>query len=165
MKKCFEGLDGDIHKSVHICCGYPEYLDQEGYIKADKSSYFKLANALDESGIDSVSIEDAHQRNDLTLLDKFKRIKVILGVVKIASSEVETVGEISDRLEEALEHMESDRLMIAPDCGLGFLPEPILKKKLFNMCAAARMCQCKTAGKKRRIATPDSKSLASSSIK
>merc|ERR1712032_366964 len=107
-----------------------------GYLKADPLSYMMLAAKLDAASyIDSVSIEDAHRPNDLAeLLPQFKRTKVVLGTVKIASSEVESVEEIKTRLEEALKYIDADRLVVAPDCGLALLPEQVLKKKLINMC-------------------------------
>ena len=57
-----------------------------------------LAPALDESSVvDAVSIEDAHRKNDLSLLAHFRRTKVILGSIDVASSRVETTEEIKER--------------------------------------------------------------------
>jgi len=93
--------------------------------------------ALDDSGfIDGISIEDAHRRNDLSLFREFKNTTVILGSVKIASSEIESVEEIKERLGNILSILPPERLIVAPDCGLGFLPLPILRKKLKNMTQA-----------------------------
>merc|ERR1740117_1921824 len=105
LRRCFEGVGGGdgVERHVHMCCGYPSYLDQTDYMKADPQSYFQLADMLDESCVDALSIEDAHRHNDLALLKRFKRTKVILGVVQVAASRVETVGEIEARLRAALE--------------------------------------------------------------
>lgn len=143
LDRCFEGVGSSCQKIVHICCGYPEYLDQKGYAKADSTAYFKIAPLLDSSCADAVSLEDAHQHNDLSLLSHFKKTKVIFGAVQVASSIVETQEEIEARLEQALEHIDSDNLIVAPDCGLAMLPMPILQQKLVNMCAAAQRCGCK----------------------
>lgn len=151
LDTCFEGVDKSVQRSVHICCGYPGYLDQQDYHKADPSAYFKLAPHLDAcSLVDAVSIEDAHRHNDLTLLKCFKQTTVILGSVKIASSHVETVEEIEERLNEALKYIDAERLIVAPDCGLAFLPSDILTQKLSNMCTAARRCHCE---KRTRLST------------
>ena len=138
LKKCFVGVSEGTTKVVHLCCGYPLYLDQKDYQKADPSAYFQLAEKLDDAGFDEISIEDAHRHNDLSLFDLFKKSKIVLGVVQAASSRVESVEEIQDRVKEVLKHVPRERLIIAPDCGLGFLPEDIMKKKLQNM---VRVCQ------------------------
>jgi 5-methyltetrahydropteroyltriglutamate--homocysteine methyltransferase len=62
---------------------------------------------------------------------------VLFGVVDVCQSRVESVGEISARLGEALEHIDSHRLVAAPDCGLGLLGRPLALQKLANMCTAA----------------------------
>ncbi len=120
-----------------MCCGYPNHLDQADYLKAEPRSYFDLAAAIDESAADAVSIEDAHRHNDLALLELFRSTCVILGVVAIARSRVETVEEVRERLTSALQHFPAERLMAAPDCGLGFLDRALALKKLRAMCTAA----------------------------
>ena len=65
-----------------------------------------------------VSLEDAHRHNDLLLFDKFKKTTIILGVVTIANSRVETVDEIKERVTSVLRHIPAERLVLAPDCGL-----------------------------------------------
>ena len=85
----------------------------------------------------TISIEDAHRHNDLTLLEAFKTTSVILGVVAIAKSRVEPVEEIRDRLTSALAHIDADRLIAAPDCGLGLLGRDLTLKKLRSLGEAA----------------------------
>merc|ERR1719350_2712852 len=106
---------------MHMCCGYPGHVDQTEYLKADQQSYRRIAPRLDRSRVDAVSIEDAWCRNDLSLLGLFTETKVILGTMNVSSSRVETVEEMRGRLEEALRYIEPDRLVVAPDCGLGLL--------------------------------------------
>ena len=120
-----------------MCCGYPERLNQEDYAKADRTAYFDLADAIERSSIDAVSIEDAHQKNDLKLLEKFQKTTIILGVVHIANTRVETVEEIRTRLQQALEHIDPARLIAGPDCGLGMLDEDTVVKKMTNLALAA----------------------------
>ncbi len=104
-----------------MCCGYPDRLDNQDYPKAPKEAYFDLAAAIDRSSIQAISIEDAHRANDLTLLEAFAETTVILGVVAVAKSRVESADEIVARLQDALGHIDADRLVAAPDCGLGLL--------------------------------------------
>ena len=137
LDRCFDGVGDDVTRVMHMCCGYPEHLDDSEYHKADPLSYFRLAGAVDASGIDQVSLEDAHRHNDLSLLEKFTSTTVIFGSVAIAQSRLETVEEIASRLEAALEHIDHDRLIAAPDCGLAMLGRELAMQKLGHMCKAA----------------------------
>jgi len=138
LDRCFDGVPEDVTRVMHMCCGYPGHLDDVDYHKADPNSYFRLAKAIDNSSIDQVSIEDAHRHNDLGLLEQFSQTTVILGVVAIAKSKVETVEEITSRLREILQHIDASRLIAAPDCGLGILGHDLAIKKLHVLCTAAR---------------------------
>jgi 5-methyltetrahydropteroyltriglutamate--homocysteine methyltransferase len=101
-------------------------------------AYLQIADAIEASSIQAISIEDAHRHNDLSMLDHFKTTTVILGVIDIAKSRIEMVEEISDRLQAALQHIDADRLIAAPDCGLGFLNREQALAKLANMVKAAK---------------------------
>ena len=138
LDRCFHGVPDGVTRVMHMCCGYPEHLDDEIYHKADRQSYFRLAEAVDASSVDQVSIEDAHRHNDLSLLEKFRRSTVIFGAVAIAKSEVETVDAIAGRLTQACDHIDRDRLIAAPDCGLAILGRDLARRKLANLCAAAK---------------------------
>ena len=139
LEKCFEEINqSDVEKITHICCGYPDKIDAKNYPKAPLDSYTKIAKALDNSKIDSVSIEDAHRYNDLSLLKNYKNTKIIFGVIKIASSKIETVEEIEDRIKETLKFISKEQLIAAPDCGLGHLNRELAIKKLKIMSLAAK---------------------------
>jgi len=137
LERCFHGLPKSVTRIVHMCCGYPNHLDDDDYKKADPDSYHRLAGAIDAAGFDQISIEDAHCGNDLKLLDKLANKTVIFGAVAIAKSRLETVDEIEMRLRAALNHIDRDRLVVAPDCGLGFLSAELAEAKLTAMCQAA----------------------------
>ena len=137
LERAFHGCPASVVRTVHMCCGYPDALDSHDYPKADPQAYLELADAVDYASIDAVSIEDAHRHNDLALLERFTRTQVILGVVAVARSSVETVGEIQLRLSQALEHIDRERLIAAPDCGLGLLGTELAVAKLEVLCAAA----------------------------
>jgi 5-methyltetrahydropteroyltriglutamate--homocysteine methyltransferase len=138
LEACFHNCPGHVLRTVHMCCGYPNRLDNPDYLKAPQDCYFKLAPAIDQSCIQAVSIEDAHRPNDLSLLEMFSNTTVIFGVVAIAMSRVETVDAIEARLNEALKHIDADRLMAAPDCGLGLLGRDLAFDKLCNIGEAAK---------------------------
>jgi len=137
LERCFHGVPSNVATAMHMCCGYPDRLDNPDYPKAPADSYHRLADALDAAQINAISIEDAHRHLDLKLLERFGATNVILGVVDIASSRVEGEDEIHARLTAALDHIDRDRLIAAPDCGMGLLSRDQARAKLRNMCAAA----------------------------
>jgi 5-methyltetrahydropteroyltriglutamate--homocysteine methyltransferase len=137
LERCFDGVPEDVTRVVHMCCGYPNHLDDTTYLKADPQCYFQIADAMDNSSIHQLSLEDAHRHNDLSLYDRFQRITIVFGSIAIAKSRVEPVEEIAGRITEVLDHIDRDRLVIAPDCGLGFLGRDLAMRKLKNMTAAA----------------------------
>ncbi len=139
LGQCFHGMPAATKRAVHICCGYPSELDMEGYAKAEQSAYFDLADALELAPIDAVSIEDAHRHNDLTLLERFPTTRIIFGVINISKSGIESVDEIRARLEAALQHIDPERLIAAPDCGLTMLSRDLALAKLRNLSAAAKL--------------------------
>ena len=134
LNDILRGLPADIVRSVHLCCGYPNHLDHVGYVHAPKENYLQLAPLLDESEAHWISLEDAHCRNDLSrLLPLFRKKTVMLGSITVHRSRIESVEEIQGRLEEALRYIDVARLVLAPDCGLGFLPEKIRLAKMRNL--------------------------------
>ncbi|MBT4356213.1 MAG: 5-methyltetrahydropteroyltriglutamate--homocysteine methyltransferase, partial [Proteobacteria bacterium] len=138
LERAFYKAPRTVTRTVHMCCGYPDRLDSVEYPKADPESYALLAGSIEDSCIDAVSLEDAHRQNDLSLLNSFNQTTVILGVIAIASSKIETVDEIEERLRLVLNHIDSDRLIAAPDCGLGLLGRSLALQKLSNLGQAAK---------------------------
>ena len=137
LERCFYGVPKSVTRIVHMCCGYPDHLDDTDYKKADPSSYYELSKAIDQAAFDQISIEDKHCCNNLNLLEHFENKTVIFGSLAIASSALETVEEVVERLSAALNHIDRDRLVVAPDCGLGLLPAQLAEDKLRVMCEAA----------------------------
>ena len=139
LEKCFTNVDSaKIERTTHICCGYPDKLDAINYPKAPLDSYNKIAKALDDSLIDSISIEDAHRYNDLKLLENFTKTKIIFGLIKIASSQKETEEEIEKRILDVLKYIDKQQLIAAPDCGLGHLTRQLAIEKLKIMVDVAK---------------------------
>jgi len=138
LERAFHGCPKQVTRTVHMCCGYPDRLDHPDYPKAGQDAYHQIVDAIEYSSIDAVSFEDAHRHNDLSLLEKLPTTTVIFGAVAIAKSRVETVDEIRQRLQRALQHIDKNRLVAAPDCGLGLLSREQAMAKLTNLCVAAR---------------------------
>lgn len=137
LERVFHNVPAHVTRTSHMCCGYPDRLDNPDYPKADHQVYHDLVAALDGK-IDALSIEDCHCHNGLDLFEKFHRTKAVVGFVDIASSRVETVDEIVARMRQVLQILPAENVIAAPDCGLGFLGRDLAVVKLRNMCQAAK---------------------------
>ena len=135
LERCFHGVQG-VERTAHMCCGYPDRLDNPDYPKADHRVYHDLVAALDGK-IEALSIEDCHWKNDLSLFEKFTKSKAIVGLVDISVSRIEPMDEIAARISQIRAVLPDDRIIGAPDCGLGFLGRELTLIKLGNLCAAA----------------------------
>ena len=136
IERCLHKVPKDINKIIHICCGYTDRLDDENYKKADPKSYFDLSKELNNMSIDQISIEDAHCKNDLNLLSNFPDKKIIFGAINVTKSRLETVDEVRDRLKQALNFIDRERLVVSPDCGMGLFSIDLAQDKLKTLCKA-----------------------------
>ena len=133
VERVFHGLPVEVETVLHMCGGYPEYVDQEAYSRAPPQSYFDLAPAIEDSIIGQVTFEHASSPINLSLLELFSNTKVALGVVDRASNRIETEAEIRWRIQGALYHIDPDWLVVVPDCGWSMLDEKTVKLKMSNM--------------------------------
>lgn len=140
LERCFHSIPKEVVPTLHVCGGPPPVADAEAeaYPQFEPQVYFDLADAVEYAAIQAIAIADARQRNPLTLLEKFAKTIVILGVVDGTRSRIEPVDEIASRLQSALAHIDAHRLMAAPDCGLHLLDQRLAVAKLKNMVTAAR---------------------------
>ena len=138
LERCFHGLPDGVTRVMHMCCGYPDRLDNPDYPKADPDAYMQIASDLD-GVVDQISIEDSHRHNPPELFERFQKSSLIVGFIQIASSRVETVDEIAARMRDVMELVPAERLIAAPDCGLGFLGRELAEVKVRNLCAAAKV--------------------------
>lgn len=137
LRQCLAGLPDHVTTTLHMCCGYPDRLDNEDYAKADPNAYSVLAPHVDASPVDIVSIEDAHRPNDLDLFRRFERVTVAVGTIAIARSAIEHPHAIAERLTEVARVLGADRVIAAPDCGLGLLDRDTAMAKLHALRAGA----------------------------
>jgi len=112
---------------VHMCFGY-------AYVVKDKPSGYSFLPELDRCCAAQVSIEAAQPRLDLAVLESLPSKSVMVGVIDLGDETVETVA---DRIRRALEHLPPERVVVAPDCGMKYLPRDLAFAKLRAMVAGA----------------------------
>ncbi|RDD60361.1 hypothetical protein [Ferruginivarius sediminum] len=138
LARCFHRVPKGVTRFVHLPRAAPAALDEPDSQGSEDTGYAAIAEALADAPIDAVALADARRANDLSLLEAFTATTVVLGVLDVAASNLETVDAIRDRLRAALDHIDPHRLMAGPDAALDLLPATLARDKLKTMVAAAR---------------------------
>lgn len=129
LNAALEGAAGET--CVHICFGYAALIHSrpEGY-----SFLPQLAQAC----CHQISIETAQSGLDCSVLTALPEQTILLGVIDLSTPEVETPEMIVDRVNRALPYIDKERVILAPDCGMKYLPRDASLGKLRAMVEAAR---------------------------
>jgi len=128
LEMALEGVEGTT--ALHICFGYAALIHErpEGY---------NFLPELAATALGQVSIETAQSELDCKVLEKLADKTVILGVLDLSTHEVETPEIVAARIRRALPHVDANRLIVAPDCGLKYLPRDVANGKMRAMVAGA----------------------------
>jgi 5-methyltetrahydropteroyltriglutamate--homocysteine methyltransferase len=129
LNRALEGVEGTT--CIHICFGYAALIHErpEGY-----SFLPEFANTC----CDQVSIETGQSKLDCSVLKSLPDKQILLGVVDLSTETVETVDTFKERVRRALEYVEPERILLAPDSGMKYLSRHAAFGKLSNMAEAAR---------------------------
>lgn len=101
----------------------------------------QLANACCQQ----ISIETAQSSLDCSVLTSLPEQTILLGVIDLSTTDVETPEMIVDRVERALPYIDKERLVLAPDCGMKYLPRNVSMGKMQAMVEAAKRLRAKYA--------------------
>ncbi|HKD22076.1 MAG TPA: hypothetical protein VKB71_08675, partial [Rhizomicrobium sp.] len=96
-----------------------------------------------QTQVKQVSIETAQSKLDTAVLKSLPDKTVILGVLDLSTHEVETPETVAGRIERALPHVDARRIVVAPDCGLKYLPREVAFGKMKAMADGARLVRAK----------------------
>ena len=130
LRSALDGVEG--RTALHICFGYAALIHErpEGY-----SFLPELAGCH----VQQISIETAQSNLDCSVLEKLPGKTIILGVLDLSTHEVETPETVAARIRRALPHVPAERLIVAPDCGLKYLPREVAFGKMKAMADGARI--------------------------
>jgi len=130
LNAALDGVKGTT--AVHICFGYAAiiHVRPEGY-----SFLPEFAN----SPVQQVSVETAQSGLDCAVLEKLPGKTIILGVLDLSDMTVETPETVAARIRRALPHVPAERIVVAPDCGLKYLPRDVAFGKMCAMVEGAKI--------------------------
>jgi 5-methyltetrahydropteroyltriglutamate--homocysteine methyltransferase len=120
---------------VHLCFGYAYSHALAG---TAKPSGYSFLPELDRCAARQISIEAAQPKLDLAILEALPSKTIVLGVLDLGDPSVERVETVAGRIRAALAHVPASRLVLAPDCGMKYLPRATAFGKLRAMVEAAR---------------------------
>jgi len=130
LNRALENINGTT--AVHICFGYAAIIHV-------RPSGYSFLPELSDCRCAQISIETAQSSLDCAVLEKLAGKKIILGVIDLSSNTVESPELVADRIRRALPYVNPADLLVAPDCGMKYLPRAVAFGKLQAMVAGARI--------------------------
>ncbi len=128
LNRALEGVRG--RTAVHICFGY-------GALVSGKPAGYSFLPELAESSAQQISIETAQPGLDCSVLEKLRGKTIIVGVLDLSTHDVETAETVAARIRAALPFVSPADLIVAPDCGLKYLPRDVAYAKMRAMVKGA----------------------------
>ncbi|PRX52747.1 5-methyltetrahydropteroyltriglutamate--homocysteine methyltransferase [Nonomuraea fuscirosea] len=130
LNAALDGITGMT--AVHICFGYAAIIHE-------RPEAYSFLPELAGCPVRQVSIETAQSGLDLGVLSDLKDKTVILGVIDLSTPEVEPVEVVAGRVRKAFSWTSPERIVIATDCGMKYLPRESAEGKMRAMAGAARL--------------------------
>ncbi len=138
INAALDGIPGPT--ALHMCFGY-------AYVVKDKPAGYSFLSELEGCAVQQISIEAAQPRLDLAVLKSLPSKQIMVGVLDLGTEAIETAEQVAERIRAALAHVPAERLIIAPDCGMKYLPRAVAYGKLAAMCAGAAIVRRELAGR------------------
>jgi len=137
INRALHGLT--VPTALHLCFGYA------AVVKHQKPTGYSFLPQLAGTIAQQISIEAAQPRLDLGVLSDLAGKTIILGVIDLADPAVDTIEQVTARIRAGLDRVPADRLIVAPDCGMKYLPRHTAFNKLCMLTAGARAVRAQIA--------------------
>jgi 5-methyltetrahydropteroyltriglutamate--homocysteine methyltransferase len=130
LNRALQGITGTT--AVHLCFGYAALVHQ-------RPSGYSFLPELAACSCRQVSIETAQSKLDCAVLGKLTNKQILVGCLDLADMTVETPETVVARVKRALAYVDPSRIVLAPDCGMKYMPGDVAFAKLRSMVKAAAM--------------------------
>ena len=137
LDRALQGVTGTV--AVHLCFGYAAVV-------RDKPNGYSFLPELEASKAQQISIEAAQPKLDLKILRELPSKTIILGVIDLSDMNVETPQIVAERIRAAFAHVPPERIVVAPDCGMKYLPRDVAFGKMQAMVQGAAIVRRETEG-------------------
>jgi 5-methyltetrahydropteroyltriglutamate--homocysteine methyltransferase len=128
LNRALEGVKGTT--AVHICFGYAAVIHQ-------KPSGYSFLPEFAGCTCNQVSIEAAQPNLDCAVLASLPDKKIMIGCIDLNDMTVETPQTVVARIKRALPYVQKENVILAPDCGMKYLPREVAFGKMKAMVEAA----------------------------
>jgi 5-methyltetrahydropteroyltriglutamate--homocysteine methyltransferase len=129
LNRALQDIDGMT--AVHICFGYAAIIHE-------RPSGYSFLPELKDSPVRQVSIETAQSNLDCSVLTSLKNKKIMVGCIDLSDMKIEAPEVVVARLKKALQHIKPEDMIVAPDCGMKYLPREVAFGKLQAMVEGAK---------------------------
>jgi 5-methyltetrahydropteroyltriglutamate--homocysteine methyltransferase len=137
LDRALDGVTGTV--AVHLCFGYAAVVH-------DKPSGYSFLTELEGAKAQQISIEAAQPKLDLKVLRELPSKTIILGVIDLGDMTIETPQLVAGRIRRALDYVAADRVVVAPDCGMKYLPRAVAFGKMKAMVDGAAVVRRELTG-------------------
>jgi 5-methyltetrahydropteroyltriglutamate--homocysteine methyltransferase len=137
LNRALDGITGTT--AVHICFGYAAVIHE-------RPTGYSFLPELAACGCQQVSIETAQSHLDCSVLEQLEGKQVMVGCIDLSDMAVESPATIAARVRRALPYIAKERVILAPDCGMKYLPREVAQGKLKAMVDAAKILRAEYAG-------------------
>jgi 5-methyltetrahydropteroyltriglutamate--homocysteine methyltransferase len=131
LNRALEGVAGTT--AVHICFGYAAIVGHS------KPAGYSFLPELRDCTCQQVSIETAQPKLDCSVLAKLDNKKILLGVIDLDDMTIETPELVASRIRRALPYTRAENIIVAPDCGMKYLPREVALGKMRAMVEGAKL--------------------------
>jgi 5-methyltetrahydropteroyltriglutamate--homocysteine methyltransferase len=139
INRALQGIN--VPTVVHLCFGYAALVPGE-----TKPVGYSFLPELADTTAQQISIEAAQPKLDLGVLADLAPKKILLGVIDLGDTKVETPKKVAERIRRGLKHVPAERLIPAPDCGMKYLPREVAFGKLQAMAEGAAIVRKELEG-------------------
>jgi 5-methyltetrahydropteroyltriglutamate--homocysteine methyltransferase len=137
LNAALDGISGTT--AVHICFGYAAIVHE-------RPAGYSFLPQLAGCSCNQISTETAQSNLDNSVLEKLPGKTIILGVIDLSTTEVEAPGIVAARIRRGLQHVPAENIVVAPDCGMKYLPRDSAFGKLCAMVDGAAMVRAELGG-------------------
>jgi 5-methyltetrahydropteroyltriglutamate--homocysteine methyltransferase len=137
LNYALEGVTGTT--AVHVCFGYAAVIHE-------RPSGYSFLSQFKGCRCNQVSIETAQSSLDCAVLADLPDQKIILGVLDLSDMAIETPEVVAGRIRRALKYRDARDIVVAPDCGLKYLPRDVAFGKMKAMAAGAKIVRGELGG-------------------